>query len=415
MSANDASTHKRARWSVLALLATAILINSIDRGILSTAAPLLKNELSLTTFQLGILFSAFFWSYTALQLVSGWIVDRFEVTFVLAAGFFVWSSATSLTGLVHGFAFLLAARLAIGVGESVAVPAFSKILARDFPEQRRGFANSLIIAGMTGGPALGTLAGGLLMASYGWRPVFVILGIVSLVWLYPWLRLTPRSQPAVVQSAHRGPGMLEILRQRSAWGTCLGQFCGNYLWYFLLTWLPYYLVHDRNFSIGRMAKVAAAVYISATVFSAASGWLSDRLISGGAEVTRVRKGFVTVGHLCAGFSMLWCIFADSNSLVISLLLCSASFGIFASNIWPITQTIAGPDAAGKWTGLQNFVANLAGVVVPALTGLIAEKSGRFSWAIVLTAAIVLLGALPWLFIVGPVRPLEWESEGRIHT
>ena len=144
-----------APW--LALLAISVLINYIDRGNLSLAAPLLKNELQLSPWQLGILFSAFFWTYTALQFVMGWVVDRFEVNLVIAAGYLVWSLATAVTGLVHGFLLLLLMRLMLGVGESVAFPSCSKILARHVSEQNRGFANGAVSAGMKLGPALGTL------------------------------------------------------------------------------------------------------------------------------------------------------------------------------------------------------------------------------------------------------------------
>ncbi len=149
-------------WFVL--LAISLLINYVDRGNLSLAAPLLKNELHLTAWQLGILFSAFFWTYTALQFVMGWVVDRFEVNLVIAVGYLVWSLATATTGLVRGFTMLLTMRLLLGIGESVAFPSCSKILARHVPEENRGFANGILIAGLKSGPAVGTFGAGLLMA-----------------------------------------------------------------------------------------------------------------------------------------------------------------------------------------------------------------------------------------------------------
>ena len=155
---------------VCALLAVAVLINYIDRSNLSIAAPLSKDELRLSASQLGILLSSFFWTYTLFQIVSGWAVDRFDVNWVIAAGFFAWSLATATTALIHGFAVLLVVRLVLGIGESVAFPSCSKILARHCAECRRGLANAVIIGGMMLGPALGTFAGGMLMARFGWRP-----------------------------------------------------------------------------------------------------------------------------------------------------------------------------------------------------------------------------------------------------
>jgi sugar phosphate permease len=137
---------------LLVLLALSVFINYIDRGNLSIAAPLLKDELGISASQLGILLSAFFWTYTALLFISGWLVDRFDVNLVLAAGFLIWSLATAITGIVHGFPMLLMMRLLLGIGESVAWPSCSKILARHIPEQHRGFANGIMIAGMKCGP-----------------------------------------------------------------------------------------------------------------------------------------------------------------------------------------------------------------------------------------------------------------------
>src|SRR6266481_2166601 len=185
----------------LLLLVLSVLINYIDRGNLSIAAPLLKDELGLSASRLGILFSAFFWTYTVMLFVCGWFIDRFDVNRVLALGFLLWSLATTAaTGFVYGFTVLLAMRLLLGIGESVAFPCYSKILARHLPEHRRGFANGAIIAGMKCGPVVGTLGAGVLMANYGWRPVFIGIGLLSLVWLAAWMKWMPRT----TASAHSG-------------------------------------------------------------------------------------------------------------------------------------------------------------------------------------------------------------------
>jgi MFS family permease len=216
-----------------------VLINYIDRGNLSIAAPLLKDELGISASQLGILLSAFFWTYTVLLFVWGCFIDRLNVNRVLALGYFVWSVATAATGLVYGFAMLLAMRLLLGIGESVAFPCYSKILAQRLSEHRRGFANGAIVAAMKCGPVVGTLGVGLLMAKYGWRPVFIGIGLLSLVWLPAWLKAMPRS----VASANSGicPRIIDIFRQRSFWATAAGGFCLAYPLYFMVTWLPFYL------------------------------------------------------------------------------------------------------------------------------------------------------------------------------
>jgi len=395
---------------VLFLLALSVFINYLDRGNLSIAAPLLKDEFQLSATQLGVLLSSFFWTYSFFLPVSGWLVDRLDVKWVLASGFFLWSAATAATGVAHAFGTLLLARLAPGAGESVSYPACSTILSRYLPEHKRGFANASIVAGMALGPAFGTLAGGILMTRFGWRPIFLVVGLTSLLWLVPWLRWMPkvhRDSPS--QSGLSAPGMLQILEQRSAWGTCAALFCMNYLMYFLLTWLPFYLMQERHFSLAAMAKIAGLAYFLMAVAATSAGWVSDRSIASGKTPTLVRKTFMVVGQVGAGISLAACVVSGPVLSVVCLLLAAAFWGISASNTWAITQTLAGPQAAGKWTGLQNFLGNLAGWIAPVVTGLVVDKTGRFFWAFIITAVIALLGSLSWIFIVGALRQVDWST------
>src|SRR6266436_608272 len=285
----------KALAPVAALLAISTFINYIDRGSLSLAAPVLKVELQLSPWQLGILLSSFFWTYTSFQIVSGWLVDRFNVNWVLAAGFFVWSLATATTGFVHGFEMLLIMRLILGAGESVAFPSYCKILAKHFPEVLRGRANSFISAGIAGGPAFGIFFGAMLIARHGWRPFFIGLGLFSLLWLPPWKMWMPNGAGLFVSPTAQTPGIVEILKQRSAWGTFAGLFAFNYLSYFLLTWLPSFLVDERHFSMQKMGTIGGAAYGILAVSALISGWVSDLWIAAGGTPTRVRKTFTALG------------------------------------------------------------------------------------------------------------------------
>jgi MFS family permease len=401
---------------VLILLALSAFINFVDRGNLSAAAPLLKTELLLSDARLGILLAAFFWSYAFFQIASGWLVDHLDVKWMLAAGFFIWSIATAATGLAGGFALLLAARLVLGVGESVVYPSYSKILARYFPEDQRGLANSVIITGFYSGPAFGLFFGGILMDRYGWRPFFLVLGLLSLMWLLPWLQWMPRDcdEHATAGKLHDRdtPGIVEILKLRSAWGTCAALACVDYLSYFFLTWMPTYLVLGRNFSMRKMAAVMGAAYVFCALVAASCGWLSDRWIVAGATPTVVRKGFTSVGMAGAAIFLVPCVLAGSRLATVMAVLVAASLGVCSSNVWAITQTLAGPSAAGRWTGIQNFVGNLGGAVAPALTGFVLGRTGHYFWAFAITAVVSLLGALSWAFWVGRVEPVVWASQDR---
>jgi len=390
---------------VVVLLAISAFINYLDRGNLSIAAPMLKDELGISASQLGLLLSAFFWTYACLQPISGWLVDRLNVNWVFAGGFFLWSAATAVTGLVHTFAALMILRLLVGMGESVAYPSYSKILALNFEEEHRGFANAAISAGLVLGPGFGMLFGGLLMARSGWRPFFLVLGLASLLWLLPWVKWMPQRRLSTSQLAG-APSLAEFLRLRSAWGTSIGLFCENYVNYFLITWLPFYLMRERHFSMDNMAKLGGIAYLLGACFATLTGWLSDRWILSGATPTLVRKTVIGGGLALSGaFVGL----AGAGGSVVALVFGVIFFGVASSNIWAVTQTLAGPQAAGRWTGLQNFLGNLAGVVAPALTGFVLDRTGKFFWSFAIVTAVAFAGAASFIFVVGPIQPVQWRK------
>ncbi len=395
---------------VLILLAISVFINYVDRGNLSIAAPMLKDELKLSSTQLGFLLSAFFWTYACMQLCSGWLVDRFNVNWVFAGGFLLWSAATSATGFVHAFSVLFVLRLLLGWGESVAYPSYSKIVALNFAEEHRGLANSVIASGAMLGPGFGMLFGGLLMARFGWRPFFIVLGLASMLWLLPWTKWMPKNRVVAPMDTTGAPSLLEFLGLRSAWGTCLGLFCYNYVSYFLITWLPFYLVRERHFSMQQMAKIGGIAYLLGACCTTLSGWLSDRWIFSGASTTRVRKTFMGGGIAVAGILVGFAGVQRPIYCVAAVILSILFLGVSSSNLWAITQTLAGPKAAGRWTGFQNFVGNLSGIVAPALTGFVLQQTGQFYWAFAIVTVVALIGALSVVFVIGPIEQVNWRRK-----
>jgi MFS transporter, ACS family, D-galactonate transporter len=399
-----------AQRVLLALLVASIFLNYIDRSNLSLAAPVMQNEFALSTAELGSLFSAFFWTYSLLQLVgiSGWLADRFPVGLVLAGGLFLWSAATILTGALSGLPALFAARLLVGAGESVAYPCYCRIFASAIPSEHRGVANAMLDAASKLGPALGTLIGGALLVTVGWRMFFVVLGVASLVWLIPWLRWMPKLESTGDANA-RGPATVEILGTRSAWGAFLGHFCGNYFWFFLLTWLPTYLVKERGFEQSAMIRISSIAYFAIAAATMSAGWISDRWIRAGGSPTRVRKTIVCCG---LGFSTVIlpvAVVRDPRVSIALLFVACMAFGAYTSNHWAITQTLAGPLAAGRWTSLQNGIGNLSGIVAAWLTGAVVQRTGSFALPFAIAAAIAVTGALLWGIVVEEVKPVAWEK------
>jgi len=396
-------------WLILILLAISGFLNYFDRSNLAVGATDIQKALKLTDYNLGLLQSAFFWLYAAMQFlgIAGWLVDRFNVCWILAAGFFVWSGATALTGVAHGFAMIFALRLLLGVGESIAYPSYSRILASHYADHR-GLANAAIDCGTKMGPALGTLIGGLLMARYGWRPFFIGLGFASLLWLAPWTTWMPRQRGLDTEvAAVEIPSTWQILKKRAAWATAFGLFCSNYFWYFLLTWLPHYLETERHFSKTKMTWLATSAYLSIGVTSMLSGWYSDRMIARGWDTNVVRKGLSIIG-LVLSTTILGVVAVQSDRGAMTFLMFACvSFGIYTPHIYAMTQTLAGPHASGKWTGLQNGFGNLAGVTAPWFTGWVVNRMGHFYWAFVAAAVVVSSGAVFWGFGVKKVEPVEW--------
>jgi len=302
---------------------------------------------------------------------------------------------------------LLIMRLILGMGESVAFPCYSKILARHLPEHARGFANGAIIAGMKLGPAAGTLGAGLLMANYGWRPVFLGIGLLSLVWLPAWIKWMPCGEaPARSASATR---VRDILRQRPFWATAAGSFCCAYPLYFTLTWLPFYLVHEQHLSMRDMVNKAALYYTVDAAAALATGWVADFWIRRGLAAGVVRKSAMAVGWTTAAIGFVGCGWAGPHSYLVWLMIVGVGCGIGNSGLWAFSQTLAGPRVVGRWCGLQNGFGNLAGVIGPALTGFTVDWTGHFQVALGITAGICVLGVFVWVFLVGEVKQVIWPQ------
>ncbi|MCU1384677.1 MAG: major facilitator superfamily 1 [Acidobacteria bacterium] len=363
---------------------------------------MIKEEIHLSAAQLGVMLSSFFWANTLCLLPVGWLIDRFDVTWILAIGFVLWSAATSVTGVLHGFTALLVARMILGIGESVAYPAYSKILAAHFREQHRGLANAIIGAGQASGPAVATFAGGMLIAQFGWRPFFLLLGLISLAWVPFWLRWRPRD--AKIDAAHRvtRSGILSVLRHRSAWGTFVGLFGANYILYLLVTWLPFYLAHERHFSLVATGEIGGILFVLKAISSLTSGRYSDRWIASGATPTLVRKTFLGVGLTCAGVLLVLAAVSADRTCVVLLLGSGVTLGLATPHYWAVSQTLAGQQLAGTWASLQAFVGSFGGILAPLVTGVVVERTGHFLWAFVVTALVGWVAALCWIFVVGSI-------------
>jgi len=395
---------------IVAMLALSLFINYVDRGNLATAAPLMKTELGLNAKQIGLMLSVFFWTYTPAQILAGWLAEKINPYRALALGVAIWSLATVLTGFGSDYSILIGLRLLLGLGESVAFPCSSKLLAQHLPTHKLGMANGMIALGLSLGPAFGTFTGGLLMARVGWRPSFVLFGLASLVWVVPWLLMTRQlSAEDDAPKVDTAPAFAVILAKPQAWGAGLGHFCNNYAFYFVISWLPLYLVKSRGFTVSQMAEMGGLIYVVYAASSFITGWACDRWMANGASDTKARMTFLISGHVLTALGMAGCVVGNAPVAIASLFVSALAFGFIAPNLYASGQTLAGPRGGGKWIGFQNCLGNIAGIVAPIVTGFVVDTTGEFTWAFAVAGVVAIGGVFAWGGIVRRIELLDWPA------
>jgi ACS family D-galactonate transporter-like MFS transporter len=401
---------------IVILLVASAVINYVDRANLSMAMPQIEQRFALSPLQIASLLGAFFWTYALLQLfgIVGWLSDRFQPGWVLFYGYLLWTVVTGLTGLATSFTAIFVLRLLLGLGESVAYPCYSRIFA-GMPQQYRGRANSAIDAGTKMGPAAGVFVAGMILAHLGWRSLFIIFGVGGMIWLLPWGKVMPRVEQLeeralaqdFLESRH---SIVKILSRKSAWGTFIGHFCGNYFYYFLLAWLPRYLMQEEHLSVEAMSNITSGIFFLIGCSTLLAGWISDWLVARGVSPSIARRGAVA-GGLAVGSCLVFSSLLSGHQVASLALLtfCCLGYGAFSSNHWAITQTLAGPAMAGRWSSLQNGVANFSGIVAPWVAGLVLARQGNSRLAFSIAGAVSLTGALAYLLLVRRVEPVDWEQ------
>jgi MFS family permease len=390
------------------MLAAVLFINYVDRGVLATSGPQLMSELGLSNKQFGMLSSAFFWTYVCMQIPVGWIAERFGAARVLAAGLVVWATATILFGFAASFVALIALRMLLGVGESTGFPAVSKLLAAAVPVGSLGTANGVVGFAYLFGPAVGTFFGGMLIAHYGWRSAFWVFGCLSLLWLWPWLRIA-RKQPLAPTAESASPSMLVLCKSRAMWGTAVGLFSSNYVFYFMMSWLPVYLVRERGFSTSGMATLASASYAVMALCALGAGWAIDRHIKRGGSQNLGYKAIMAAAHGGAVLCMLAMAFGSESLALIAIFVYQALCGASSPGVYAIPEILGGARATGRWVGIQNSFGNLPGVIAPWLTGFLIDLTGHFTWAFVVAAVMSLLGLVGWLGMLPKLEEIDWQA------
>jgi MFS transporter, ACS family, D-galactonate transporter len=396
------------RWWLLALLFTAMLISYAHRGAFSVAAPFMATELHLSKASIGLVLSSFFWVYAFMQLPAGWVVDRFGTRRAYSLGFVFWSIAAALEGVARGAASLIGLRIAIGAGQSITFPASARAVANSFPQSERGTVTGIYLTGVRFGTALVNAIGGFFLARYSWRLFFLVIGILPLVWVFPWTKFVSKWETKLSASdssalpAATNASFLEslmLLKRRSVLGIFLGFFAYDYVWFVFITWLPGYLTLERHFTPSEMAVYSSVPYLPMSAIIILSGVLSDWLVKRGHEEKKVRKLFIIVG-LAIGCLIVPAGLVASKIVAVWLLTISlCGLGLCSPNTWTLTQAVCQKKIVGTVTGIQNFGGNIGGILAPALTGYIAHVSNSFALAFALAGAILVVGILAYWFLI----------------
>jgi MFS transporter, ACS family, D-galactonate transporter len=396
----------RRRWLIVNLLFVASSINYLDRATISFAMPLISKDFQLTPHGKGLLLSSFFWSYALMQIPIGWSADRFNLRWLYAAAFTIWSFAQGLTGLASSLTALLVFRILLGVGESIYLPGGTKIVSLLFAPKERGLPSGLFDFGTRTGLVLDGILIPYLLVHLGWRRTFALLGFAALLWIVPWFWFVPRRM--LTPKTHGAPpdpapqSAARSLLNRNLLGICLGFFCFDYYWYVLVTWLPDYLVTIRRLSIVQAGFYASLVFFTFGVAEPVGGWIADNLISRGWDETATRKGIVTVAF-ASGLLLIAAMRTAHTGIAIWLLIGASLVGLAAGNLHSILQSCAPAGAVGIWTGAENFGGNLAGIVAPLAVGALITTFGSYAPGFELASIVLFAGVLSYWFVVGDLR------------
>ncbi|HXY50038.1 MAG TPA: MFS transporter [Terriglobales bacterium] len=399
----------KRRWSIVGLLFAASVINYLDRAAISFALPLISRDFRLTSHSKGMLLSSFFWSYALMQIPIGWCADRFNLRWLYAAAFTIWSFAQGLTGLASSLSALLAFRILLGVGESIYLPGGTKIVSLLFAPKERGLPSGLFDFGTRTGLVLEGILVPWLLLHFGWRRTFLILGFTALLWIAPWFWVFPRRMQAadtnVASPVHASHSVTRTLLNRNLLGICLGFFCFDYYWYVLVTWLPDYLVTVRQLSMVQAGFYASLAFFMFGIAEPIGGWIADTLIRHGLDETATRKGIVSIAF-AMGVFLTAAMRTAHAGIALALLMGASLVGLATGNLLAILQSCAPAKAVGIWTGAENFAGNLAGIIAPLAVGFLITSFGSYVPGFELASIVLVAGVFAYWFVVGDLKPQD---------
>ncbi len=404
--AADGNPVDKQRWVVVGLLCLGMIIAYVSRGNISVvlALPDFVKSFHLSDTGRGLINSAFFWAYVALQVPAGWVVDRYGVKYPYALGFVFWCMASAGTSFARSVAQLTTLRVILGTFESLVAPASITWIRRNFSETERGFAVGVYLSGTKIGPAVAAPLTVWLTIRYGWHAMFMLVGVGGVIWLLPWLVFVKNDAPQTSSQPQKKSGeaaipFSRILLSPITWGTVILAFCYMYFVYFCMTWMPAYFIEHRHLSIAKMGTYTFFSFGGMAIMAALSGWVADRMIARGGNPVTVRKWFTIVALVIACTELIGAQGSSVNVALTFAIVSLSGLGLATANYWALTQTLIPASAIGRVSGVVNCSASLAGIAAPIFTGWLKQRSGGYQAPMQAIWFFLVLGALSYLVLM----------------
>ena len=419
------------RWGNAGLLGIGIVINYLDRINISVATKPFEHEFHLTQTEMGIILSAYLWSYVLLQVPVGALLDRFGVKWLVRIGTFIWAVASYMTAIVSGLGLVILSRILLGAAEAPIFPGAAKATGYWFPTKERGLATSAFDAAAKFSNVIGIPLIAVAVTLWGWRSAFYLTGTLSLLYcaLF-WIgyrdpskskRLAPEERTYIVEGGSQQEGVTAsnplanlgfLLSQPKVWGLTLGFAAYGYSFYLFLSWIPGYLQTQLHMTVLNSGFYTIIPWVVATITDIViGGWLVDTLIKRGNNPTRVRKTLFTIG-LLLGIAVVGAAFTTNANVAILWISIALGGLAFAAPIgWSIPGLIAPKGTVGTVGSIMNFFNNLAGIVAPILAGFIFDRTGSFAANFLVAGAILVLGIICFLVLLGRIEQIQKPEIG----